>query len=81
MAFLTITRKSPQKGVFFSPKSPQGTRTGVLPGSAITISSSHQLSSNFWKVSEKSNGGIKSYEAKSVIFGHFRAFWGFFDPL
>ena len=80
MDFLTIIRKSPQKGVFFSPKSPPGTRTGVFPWSTITILCSHELSSNFWKISEKSNGGIKSYGAKSVIFGHFRAFWGFFDP-
>ena len=79
MTFWTNIRKSPKRGIF-SPKSPQGTRTGVLPGSTITILCSHQLSSNFWKVSEKSNGGIKSYEAKSVIFGHFGAFWGFFDP-
>ena len=77
MDFLTIVRKSPQKGVFFSPKSPQGTRSRVLPGSTITFLCSHQLSSNFWKVSEKSNGGIKSYQAKVsflAISGHFGAF-------
>ena len=43
--------KKPQKGVFFSPKSPQETRTGVLPGPAITILCSHQLSSHFGKIS------------------------------
>ena len=32
------------------------------------------------RVSEKNNGGIKSYGAKSVIFGHLRAFWGIFRP-
>ena len=38
------------KGIF-SNKSPQGgTRTGVLPGSAIMIWCSYQISSNFWKL-------------------------------
>ena len=83
MAFSTNIRKSPQKGVLSSPKSPQGTRSGVLPGSTITILCSHQLSSNFWKVSEKSNGGIKSYGAKVSFFaisGHFGAFLPFLSP-
>ena len=61
MAFLRIIIKSPKKGVFFSPKSPQGTRTGVLPGSAITILCSHQLASHFGKISDNFNGrGEKS---------------------
>ena len=86
MAFSTNIRKSPQKGVFFSPtKSPQGTRTRVLPGSTITILCSHQLSSNFLKVSQKSNGKIKDIRKIKVMgqkvsnFGHFGAFWGFFN--
>ena len=81
MAFSTNIRKSPQKGVFFSPQSPPGTQTRVLPGSTTTILCSHQLSSNFWKVSEKSNGWMKSYEAKTVIFGHFGAFLAPFEAL
>ena len=38
-----------------------------------------QLPPHFDRVSEKNNGWIKCYEAKSVIFSHFRAFWGFFS--
>ena len=83
MAFLTIIMESPQKGVFFSTKSPQGTRGGVLPGSAITILCSRQLSSHFWKVSEKFNGGIKVMRQKVsflVISGQFGAFLPFLSP-
>ena len=78
MAFFTKhQKKAPKKGCF-NPKSPQWTQTWVLPGSAILILCTYQLSSNFWKVSEKCNGQIKSYEAKSVIIG---AFFPFFEPL
>ena len=83
-AFSTNIRKKPQKGVFFSPKSPQGTRRGVLPGSAITILCSHQLSSTFWKVLEKSNGGIKVMRQKVsflAILGRFGASLTLFEPL
>ena len=83
MAFRQTSQKAPKTGVF-SPKSSQGTPTGSLPGSAITILCSRQLSSTFWKVLEKSNGRIKSYEAKSVIFGqfgHFGALLTLFEPL
>ena len=78
MAFSTKTSKSPKQGVVFNPKIPRGTRTGVLPGSEIMILCPYDLSSKFWKVSERSNERIKKYEAKNVIFGHFL---GLFLPL
>ena len=79
MAFLTIVRKSPKKGCFLALKSQDDANRSIARVSNSNCS--HQLSSNFLKVSEKSNGGIKSYEAKSFNFGHFGAFWGFFEPL
>ena len=66
-------------GVFDPKRPPRGT-TGVLPGSAIMILCSYQLSLHFGKISEKCNGWMKSYEAKSVIFGHFGAFLTPFEP-
>ena len=79
MEFWTNIRKKPQKGAILVLKVPEGTRTGVLPGSAMTLCS-YQLSSHFGKISEKSNGWMKSYNGKIVIFGHFWHF-GAFWPL
>ena len=77
--------KTPQKGVFLSPRKPQGTWTRVLPGSAIYILHREPLHPCFDKVSEKYNGWIKSYELKSVIFwpiwGILGCFWPFLTPL
>ena len=59
-------------------------RTRVFPGSTLTILCSHQLSSTFWKVSEKSNGGIKVKGQKVsflAISGHLGAFLILFEPL
>ena len=74
-----IWKKQPRKGVFFSPKCPRGTRTRILPRSVTVVLYLVQLPPHFDRVSEKNNGWIKCYEAKSVIFSHFRAFWGFFS--
>ena len=64
---LDKSSKKPQKWGVFSPKSPRGTRTRVFPGWAVLIIRSEQLSPHFVNVSEKSNGRIKSYKAKSVV--------------
>ena len=77
---LKILKKQPQKGVFFSAKSPRGTRTRILSRSVIVVLYLVQLPPHFDQVSEKNNGWIKSYKAKSDIFSHFRVFWGFFSP-
>ena len=37
------------------------------------------IASTFWPSFRKNNGWIISYKAKSVIFSHFRTFWGFFS--
>ena len=56
-------------------------RTRILPRSVTVVLYLVQLPPHFDRGSERNNGWIKSYyEAKSVIFGHFRAFWGFFSP-
>ena len=72
-------KKQPRKGVLFSPKCPRGTRTRILPRSTTVVLYLVQLPPHFDQVSGKSNGQIKCYKAKSVIFSHFRAFWGFFS--
>ena len=56
-----------------------GTRTRILPRSVTVVLYLVQLPPHFDRVSEKNNGWFKCYEAKSVIFSHFRAFWGFFS--
>ena len=73
----TNLKKQPRKGVFFSPKCPRGTQGRILPKSVTVVLYLVQLPPHFDRVSEKNNGWIKCYEAKSVIFSRFRAFWGF----
>ena len=69
----------------FSPKTPRVLRLEVYK---VISYGSYQLSSNIWKILLKSNGQIKSYEAKVsflaiFVFWHFwylGLFWPFLSP-
>ena len=71
-----VWKTAPKRGVF-SPKCPRGAWTRILPRSVTVVLYLVQLPPHFDRVSEKNNGWIKCYEAKSVILatlGHFGAF-------
>ena len=67
-------------GGIFTPLTHRGSKIRFFPGSRVINICVYQLCLTFWRVSEKFNGWIKSYGAKSAIFGHFWPFWGYFTP-
>ena len=68
-------------GAVFDQVDPRGSKIRFFPGSRVMKICVYQCCLTFWEVSEKLDKGIKSYRAKSAIFGHFGAFWGVFDPI
>ena len=67
-------------GGVLTPFDARGSKIRFSPGSRVIKICVYQFCQTLWEVSEKFNGWIKSYGAKSVIFGHFGVFWGVFDP-
>ena len=79
MTFWTNIGKAPKRGIF-SPKSPGDTNqsfSGVNSNTFMFITSVSKFCQNF----KRSDGWMKRYKAKSVIFGQFGTFLGFLTLL